>query len=167
MQETHTIATIDINKQQLLNMAFNAKRLQATEYKKDAQGNRVLNSKGALNRIAAFIKSEDATTFDRDRLKLGTDADSWFFSYYNDGNLYRLMKDGRIRMESADADDMIERQYEEFCDLINKLLVQELSVRLYNSVLTAAHESIKQTNIGFKVTGMKIIDNNTCVLAIS
>ena len=140
MQETHTIATMEISQSQLLEMTFNGKWLVATEYKRDrktrqplvdAAGNKVINPSGAINRIAEFIRSEDPYGFDRSLLRIGGDDDAWYFSYYNNGMLYRLMKDGKLRMESADADDMMQRQFDEFKALIDDIMATDLTLRVY------------------------------------
>ena len=83
MQETHTIATMEIDKGQLLEMAFGAKRLRATEFRRDprtkapivdAQGKPQLLPMGAINRIAKFIRTEESRAFDRDSRRRGSSA---------------------------------------------------------------------------------------------
>jgi len=176
MQETHTIATMDINQRQLLEMAFNRKWLIATEYRRDkdtheplvdGSGNKVFNPSGTINRIADFIHAEDPYGFDRTFLKIGEESDAWYFSYYNDGMLYRLMKDGRLRMESADADDMMQNQYDEFRALIDDILAMDLTLRLYRVMYAVCGSITKET--GTKVTAGKPRKpkNATCTLTIS
>lgn len=176
MQETHTIATMEINQQQLLDMAFNRQWLIATEYRRDketheppvdADGNKVYNPSGTINRIADFIHAEDPYGFDRTLLRIGEEDDAWYFSYYNDGMLYRLMKDGRLRMESADADDMMQNQFDEFRALIDDILAMDLTLRLYR-VATAVCVSItKETGTKVTVGKPRKPRNATCVLGIS
>lgn len=157
-------------------MTFNRQWLIATEYRRDkstheplvdANGNNVLNPSGAINRIAEFIHSEDPYGFDRSLLKIGADSDPWYFSYYNDGMLYRLMKDGRLRMESADADDMMQNQYDEFRALIDDIIAMDLTLRLYRVLGTVCGSITKETGTRVSIGKPRKPKTATCVLTIS
>lgn len=145
MQEEHTVATMTIDRDQLMRMAFSKQRMLATAVKRDKRtrepiidpttGKAIPNPNGAYTRITEWIREEDRFGFDRRAMSLGSDDDPWFFSYYANGMLYRLMKDGRVRMESADAKSMMTNQYDELCKLIDMVLLDELYARFAVSVM--------------------------------
>lgn len=162
MQEEHTVAIMTIDNSQLMQMAFSKKRMITTAVKRDkathkplinpSTGKAIPNPNGAYTKITEWIKEEDSAGFDKTAMKLGDDNDPWFFSYYSNGMLYRLTKDGRVRMESADAKSMMTNQYNEFCQLINMILLDELYARFKISIMPLKKEEIeiKQSGVSHK-----------------
>lgn len=114
--EIRTIVEMAVDYDSLFASAFSPKWLNAT---KDKEA-------GAYQRFTDFIKRENPRTFVPDELKIGNDDTTWYLSYYGDGKLYRIMKDGRIRLEGPDPMDVLDRQYNELCDLVKAILVNEM-----------------------------------------
>ena len=128
--EAYTIASVDIDGQDLFNKAFNRKRL--AEGLKNADG--TPNQESTLLKLLEFVKSEDRASFDKSRVKFGDNDSKYFFSYYSNGMLYRIMKNGTVKMESADIDEDMGRQVGEFNKLVKMCLVSELSNRLISAL---------------------------------
>lgn len=114
------IAQLFVDRENLMAMAFSQSRLYQT---KDSPT-------GAFRRFVMWIKSEDPKGFDAHRIQIGNRNTPYFLSYYNNGMLYRIMRDGRVRMESADATNMMDRSYKEFCGIVDMILADELTARL-------------------------------------
>lgn len=128
---------------ELMRLALSKGRLLTTAVKRDPKthepllnedGKQIPNPQGAYTRIANWIKEENPAEFNVSHLLIGEDSDTWYVSYYMNGMLYRIMKDGRVKMESADAKDMMQNQYDEFCKLIDMICIDELSLRFMLAV---------------------------------
>lgn len=145
--ENHTIATLTIDRGQVYDMALSRNRMIWSAVQRDPKthkpvidadtGRPIPIMTAALNRITEWIKLEDPKGYDPSNIRLGNDDDNFYLSYYGNGMLYRIMKDGRVRMESADATDMMKRQYDEFARLIDTIIIDELTARTASAIHNA------------------------------
>lgn len=81
---------------------------------------------GPLQRIIGWFKNEYGRQFDQNRMKLGNDGDDFVVLYYYQSKRYKICKDGRAFVSSADADDMMEAEEEDLQILIDSILCDEL-----------------------------------------
>lgn len=151
---TSQIAQLLIDRENLMAMAFSQSRLKQTRN----------SPTGALQRFCMWLKSEDPKGFDLNRVQIGGSSSPYFLSYYNNGMLYRIMRDGRVRMESADATNMMERSYKEFCGIVDMILADELAARFVSVTkgdpqvtMSAAKPLNVDDNGTYRIVGMRIM----------
>ena len=111
------IATAEIDRPTAMDHYMSFKRLYATR----------ANPHGPLQRIIAWFKNEDAMSFDTSHMKLGRDGDDFVVMYYYESTRWKIGKDGRAFVSSADADNMMEKEEADLQLLIDTILCDEIT----------------------------------------
>ena len=120
MASAEHIATLSISRRDAVDMYFSREYLYKTQKRAD----------GPLHRIIEWIKSETLYFFDLKHMTLGKAEDDYIFLYYHDGVRYKLDRNGRAVVSSADADDMMESVEGELQALIDSILADEMTASL-------------------------------------
>lgn len=118
------IAKIRIDPLSAATMSLSRKRLYETRKRPD----------GALNRILGWIKAENPRGFSQDGITLGGDDDDYAISYYADGMRYRVMRDGRCLVSSADWTNRCETEQSELQQVIETIIADDIVESMRNVV---------------------------------
>ena len=119
-----TIATAEIAWVSILNEALCRQRLAETRN----------NENGALHRLVSHIKQEDAKSFEISNITLGKEEDNFLFLYYANGVRYKIFKNGEIMVASADVDEDMSSPENEFKEVINMIVADEIACRIKKAI---------------------------------
>lgn len=125
------VAALGIRREDVVSVVFSIKYLSATRNKSDAP----------LRRLIKFFKAEDLRRFNMKMVRLGHRDDPYIVSYYQEGVRYRLLKDGRCEVESADAENDMNLVSQQMSDAVDTIIVDELVGRA-NSILDGVDKII-------------------------
>ena len=111
------IAIAEISREEAMSVFMSYEYLRDTRSRKD----------GPLQKVVAWFKEEDAMNFDTRHMRIGRESDDYAILYYFESKRWKIGKDGRAFVSSADADNMMEREEKDLQLLIDTILNAELT----------------------------------------
>lgn len=116
------IATLEISKKDAMEMFCSVERLCANRN----------DENGALQKLIEWLKQEEGGDKFKmkvgkvQRLRFGSPSDDFVLLYYFNGKRYKVRKDGKAFVSSADAEDTCDRIEESLQAVIDTILNDEL-----------------------------------------